>query len=321
MMSEKNNIAGLSMKGGRKDQFFFCLLEFYTDKNRWFLKSLTQVKDQSGISGDEAIRGWIESYDVRHMVVDFPLSSPPCHSCQLECPGLSLCHHENVEKVRGLIDDVQQKDKKWQTDNPKRYEQDRNSDDEFDFHRDIVDKSSNDYLMSRSFKRRLKKGYLPYWNRSLDLWIWFHYYDQLLELFNLSYDSFGNTSLMTQSRFVYLKKHFPQNLNLSESHVAMILIELLRGNIILKRDIVNIFDIEEGIEARLDIIKKIEKHLGLFIYDHDLEVLCKNLRAFDSFLLALSGQNNLMRKNHLLPDWALPEESAFIAPRFSLQDF
>src|SRR5690554_2436372 len=88
---QRKNVAGMSLRGGRRDNFTFCLIEFFPDQNRWFLKSLLQVKDEEGIDGDEAIRAWIEEYELKEIVVDFPLSPPACHECQLSCPGLKQC--------------------------------------------------------------------------------------------------------------------------------------------------------------------------------------------------------------------------------------
>ena len=309
-------IVGLSMKGGRKDQFFFCLLGFWPEENRWFLQSLLQVKDEEGIGGDDAIRAWIQQYHVEKLVLDFPLSQPSCASCLLECPGVSHCPDPVVTEVQKRMLKILGNDQKLRKENPKRYEQDRNGDDIFDFNKDILDKPADSYILSRAFKRRLKKGYLPYWNRSIDFWVWCHYYNQLLDLFNISFDSFGNTSLMVQTRLSYLRRHFPKELNLYESHVPIVLIELLRSKIILKRDVSNLTDMDLAIEARLDIIKRIEKALNIFIYDHDLDVLCRNPRAFESFLLAIAGQNNQLSLNISLPDWTLPDQTGFVIPQF-----
>ena len=77
-----------------------------------------------------------------------------------------------------------------------------------------------------------------------------------------------------------------------------------------------ISDIDLGIEVRLDVIKKIETNLNIFIYNHDLDILVKNPRAFDSFLLALSGQNILQEKFLKLPDWTIPDKTKFVIPQF-----
>ena len=311
------NIAGMSMKGGRKDKFFFCLLEYFPEHSRWALKSLLQLKDESGIDREDVVRNWIEKFEVHNLVVDFPLSQPACHTCELDCPGISSCPVPQVKEINELIAELISEDQRLSEENPKKYEQKRNTDDEVDFTRDIFHKESHEHILSRSFKRRLKKGYLPYWNRPVDLWVWNFYYDQLLDLFNSSYDSFGNTSLMIQSRFSYLKRHFPKELRLYESFGPVILIELLRAGVIQKRHIQNFNDIEMGIDTRVDLIKKIEKSANLFLYDHDFEVLIKNPHAFDSFLLALSGMQAQSGKSREMPKWTMPEETSFLVPNFS----
>jgi hypothetical protein len=312
-----NQIAGLSMKGGRKENFFFCLIEHFPQENRWFLRSLLQVKDEEGKEGDEAIRSWIKDYEIDKMIVDFPLTSPACQTCELDCPGIDNCPELTVNEVKKTIEEVLGEDEKLYKTNPKKYEQERNRDDEYDFNKDLMAKESYHHILSRSFKRRLKKGFVPYWNRSLDLWVWLYFYDQLLEFFNCSYDSFGNTSLMILSRFSYLKRHFPKGLELFEGNNNIALIELLRAGVIQKKDIQNLSHLELGIEAKLDIIKKIEKKLNIFIYDNDLEMLVKNPRAFESFLLAVTGQRILLDKHRKLPDWTLPKDTKFIVPDFS----
>lgn len=311
------NVVGISMKGGRRDNFIFCLLEYYADNDRWFLQSLMQVKDEEGLDGNDAVRAWIDQYNVQKMVLDFPLSTPECQHCNLECPGLLKCPQESVVAVNGMINEILDRDAAIRIQNPKAYERERNFDDEVNFSKDILAREASHHILSRSYKRRLKKGFLPYWNRPVDLWVWNTYYDQLLHLFNSSYDSFGNTSLMMLSRFAYLKRHFPKKLELFEGNVNLSLIELLRSKTILKKDIINMGDLDLGIEARLDIIKKIEAKLNLFIYDHDLEILAKNPRAFDSFILAISGQTFYTNKVKSLPDWTNPEKTKFIVPSFS----
>jgi hypothetical protein len=237
-------------------------------------------------------------------------------TCDLECPGAQECPNTSVKSARQKIKDLLNEDQKLINSNPKKYEQDRNKADEIVFNRNIFDKETHHHLLSRSFKRRLKKGFLPYWNRALDFFVWKYYYDQILELFNTSFDSFGNTSLMILSRFSYIKRHFPKSLELFEANAHIIIVELLRAKIILKKDIELLSDIELGTEIRLDVIRKIESKLDIFIYNNDLEILVKNPRAFDSFLLALAGQNILQNKSIKLPDWTSPEITRFIIPQF-----
>lgn len=304
-MTEVKNIAGMSMKGGRKDNFFFCLIEFYPQKERWFLKSLLQVKDEETNDGDAAIRSWISKYQLTELVVDFPLSTPFCQSCELDCPGANVCPVEDVKEVRDSLNELIIQDGKIREDNPKLYERRRLQDLEFNPNRDFLSEVNDEHLLSRAFKRRLKKGFLPYWNRGIDFWIWRNYYDHLLEYFNQSYDSFGTTSLMILARFSYLRRHFPLTLRLYEGHVALTLIELMKAGIVKPSDVKDLMNFDLSVEAKLNILKSIEKGLNIFIYDHDLEILLKNPRAYDSFILALSGQRIQLNKTQGVPPWPM----------------
>lgn len=316
-MDKKKNIGGISLKGGRKDNFYFCLLEHYHDSNRSFLCSLLQSRDIGVSEKNEAIRCWIDQYGLQELVVDFPLSTSSCETCTLECPGALSCQHPDVTKVRNQIEDILQKDQEQFRLNPKLYERGRNKDDEIVFKKELFGTSDN--ILSRSFRRRLKKGYLPYWNRPHDPWVWQNYYDQLLSLFNISYDSFGNTSLMLLSRFKYLRRHLPGDLKLYEGHVLITLLELLRSDVIQRRDLELLTDVERGVEARLAIVRDIEKKEDIFIYAKDVDILIKSKEAFESFILALVAKNIHLDRVKKLPFWARFDDSKFSVPTFLQQ--
>ncbi len=317
MSEDKINIAGVSLKGGRKDQFYFSLLEYFPSSDRWFLRSLLQVKDEESKDGNEAIKKWVTDHHITKMVVDTPLTLPPCHTCTLECPGNDNCIDPSVmeinKRIAGLLESDEQVIKK----NPKGYERDRVKDDTFVFHKDIFNKKTTDPLLSKSFKRRLKKGFLAYWNRPVDYWVWKYYYDALLGLFKFSYDSFGTSSFMVLSRFLYLKKHFPAYLKIYESQALLCLTELLRSKIIMKRDLEHLNDFEGSNDARRTIIREIEKHFKLFIYDKDLELLVSSPRAFNSFILSVIGQQSLLQSVRPLPTWVGADRDTFLVPCFS----
>ncbi len=318
---EKNHLASLSLKGGRKDNFFFCLMEYYADKDRWFLKSLLQVKDgqdendlSAQLGKDEIIRAWTDKFQVKNLIVDFPLSPPPFNK------SLFTKNPTSDDKAVALIEQKMQEllaaDERARQDNPKRYEQERNEDDLTSFSAVQMEGKSSDPLLSRPFKRRLKRGFLPYWNRPLDFWVWCEYFDPYLELFRGSFDSFGDTSLMTLLKFSYMKQDFDKSIKLYEGNTKLTLLELMRAKIIQQKDILGLSFLEEAVESRLDVVRKIERALKIFIYDHDLELIVKNPRAFESFILCLSGQAILGQKTRVLPDWANPTESHFIVPEF-----
>lgn len=306
----------MSLGGGRKENFFFCLLEFFPEEKRWFLTSLRQVRDEEEMDRDEAITSWVDNYKVHQLVVDFPLTKPLCESCQLECPGTAACAHPVVLNVRKEMGKLLGEDQDLVSGNPKRYEQIRNEDDLVHHSRSALYKETHEHILSKSFKRKLKKGFLPYWNRPVDFWIWKQYYDQILSLFNISYDSFGNVSVMLMHRFHYLRRHLPKDLTMYESSSYIVLIELYRAKIISKKNLAELDDMDMAPLARVQIAKSIEQKLGVFIYERDLEMIAKNAKAFDSFLLALAGQSLLKDEVREIPCFGGKDDPMFLAPLF-----
>lgn len=318
-VSAKKNqsIAGMSLGGGRKENFFFCLLEYFSKEQRWFLTNLRQVRDEAPLDRDEVIMSWIEGHDLTELIVDFPLSKPMCDSCELECPGTEACEHPVIQGIRGEIDELLGEDQKLLVDNPKRYEQQRVEGNMVHYTRDVYSKETSEPILSKSFKRKLRKGFLPYWNRPVDFWVWKNYYDQILEMFNISYDSFGNVSIMLLNRFKYLRKHFPNGLQIYESNIYIILLELYRSRIISKKMLRELQDIHSAPLAKLDIIRAVEEKLKIFIYEKDLEVIVKNPKAFDSFILAVAGKS-LVHDSHIkLPKIGGESITNFVIPNFS----
>ncbi len=315
-MSQKTNIAGMSIGGGKKENFFFCLLEYFENSERWFLTSVHQVKDEDDLDGDEAITAWVDKYGLNQLVVDFPLSRPPCDTCELKCPGTKKCHHPTVVQIRQMMDELLVEDHARMLKNPKKYEEERVEDNMVHYSRDVHSKKPVDHLLSRAFKRKLKKGFIPYWNRAVDFFIWKNYYDQLLTLFKISYDSFNNVSMMLISKFKYLLRHLPDDLEIFESQANLTLLELHRSGIISKNQILMLSDIEQSVIARLEIIRCIEKKLNVFIYENDLELIVKRPKAFESFILAVSGKQFLDKKMREIPDWTGQKEVRFILPIF-----
>ena len=308
---EKVSIAGLSLGGSRKDNFFFCLLEYYSDSKRWFLKSILHIPqkgpDGATNNGNNVLREWASGFNIKHLVVDFPLSSPPCYECGLSCPGMEVCPVDEVIYAKGRMDSLLKGDQELYRYSPKDYEQKRCK---------TEDTPPSDSLLSKAFKRKLRKGFLPYWNRSVDVWVWENYYDHLLAHFNVVFDSFGNTSVMLMSRFAYLKRHLPPDLTYYETSPLLCLLELLRGKIVSKNHILQLKDLSKGARARLTIVKAIETKLKIFIYDHDLDLMTKNPKAFESFLLALTGQRVILDEMVHIPSWCLESSSHFIVPKF-----
>ncbi|MBT6325791.1 MAG: hypothetical protein HOJ35_07465 [Bdellovibrionales bacterium] len=317
-MISYNNIAGMSIKGGKFDNVFLSLLEYYPDRKRWFLKSLLQVKDSEVGTRNDVIKDWTQKYNIKDLVSDIPLTYPPCFNCKLECPGENNCQVKSVRISQEILLKTLAEDESLNTLGPKEYERKRNTDDEYVHDKNVFHKKTLDPILSKSFKRRLKKGISPHWNRPIDLWVWFEYYDQMLDLFNISFNSFGSTSLMTLFRFSYLKRHFPEDLTLYEGNVFIAYIELLRNGIISKSSLQNINHFEYGYDSRLEILESIEKKLKIFIYENDYEVLLKSNQAFNSFILSLIGRSLHLKKVKKIDEQFQSEGFNFVIPSFKL---
>lgn len=313
------NIAGLSLGGGRRENFFFCLLEHYPERGRWFLRSLHQMKDEEIQDRDEIIPAWAELYQLTRMVVDFPLSQPLCETCVPGCPGARSCLREPVLEVRAEMDALLEEDERLCLENPKKYEQQRLESEETNWSRDLLHKTADQHVLSRAFKRKLRKGFVPYWHRPIDFWVWKNYYDQLLGVFKTSYDSYGHVSVMLLARMKHLRGHLPPTLRLHESSTALVLLELYRAGLVGKHLLTNLFDLDLQAGAREAILRSIEQELQLFMYDNDFDMLVKNPKAFDSFLLAVAGQRLLMKNLRPIPEWGNADGGNFFVPDFRSQ--
>jgi hypothetical protein len=314
------NVAGMSLGGGRKENFFFSLLEYYPEKKRWFLKSLHQVKDEEIRDRDEIIASWVETYGLKQLVVDFPLSRPPCEeTCLPQCKSAKECPRSSVIAVRDEMEKLLKEDAEFYKLNPKKYEQERVSSQEMDYSKNLLKKNTDEHMLSKSFKRKLRKGFTPYWHRPIDFWVWKNYYDQLLEVFKISYESFGNVSVMLLARLNYLLRHLPKDLTMYESNIHICLIELYRARVVSKSLLLQLFDLDLASAAREQIVHNIEKHAEIFIYDNDLDTIIKNTQAFESFLLSVVGQRMLMNGLRKIPSWGNSDGGNFIVPSFHVQ--
>lgn len=314
------NVAGMSLGGGRRENFFLSLLEYYPEKQRWFLKSLHQVRDEEIQDRDAIIASWVEQYGLKELIVDFPLSQPPCEeACLTNCTGAHACPRREVVEVRSEMEKLLDEDAEYERKNPKKYEQDRQASLEVDYSKNLTNKNPDEHMLSRSFKRKLRKGFTPYWHRPIDFWVWKNYYDQLLEVFKISYDSFGNVSVMLLARLKYLVRHLPRDLKMYESSIEICLIELYRARVITKSNLFQLFDLEQASSAREVIVQQIEKNMDIFIYENDFDTIIKNEQAFESFILSVVGQRMQMNCLREIPGWGTSDGSNFIVPSFLAQ--
>ncbi|MCB9091638.1 MAG: hypothetical protein H6621_08610 [Halobacteriovoraceae bacterium] len=306
---KKNKIAGIGVGSGKKDSFYFCVLEHFEKEKRWFLKTCQKLNEFQYPETEDSILSWVKDFELETIVVDFPLSMPTCSTCKLDCPGSSLCPVEGVVKAREEIKEQLDRDHELYEKNPKKYEHER-------LKAEQIGEKSSEILLTRSLKRKLKKGFVPYWHRTIDLWVWLHYHDELLYYFQTSFDSFGQDSMVQILRFQYLARHFPDSVELKESNYFLCLLELLKAGIISKRDLGDLRNSDSAPLGRIEILKKIEASFDLFVYEKDRETLLKNPKAFQSFILTVSGIGLLKESIIPVDSWALDLNKSFFVPQF-----
>ncbi len=279
----KTSIAGIGVGSGRKESFYFCVLEYFTQEKRWFLKTCQQLREFDYPKTEDSLLAWIEDFKLSSIVVDFPLSMPPCSTCDLVCPGSIKCEVSEVIAQRDKIETQLKIDEEAISNNPKKYEQDR--------------LENSPHILSKSLKRKLKKGFIPYWNRLLDVDLSLNYHDDLMTFFKRGYNSIGSGNSNQVLRFQYLEKHLPSELNVFESDYTLNLIELYRAKILEAKDLRALQAFHSSAESRVEILRKIEKKCNLFLYEKDREALYQKPRAFQSFILALAGIYTLSNKS------------------------
>ena len=280
---EKLKIGGLSLGGGGlQDKFFFCLLEYYPASKRWFAK-LSFKKE--GVDRETELARWIENFATKDIVVDFPLALPFCHHCTLSCPGMERCPVEGVKSSRERVH--------------------------------LLLQSSDVAAASKSLQKKLKRGFLPYWNRPIDVWVWEHYYDLLSHYFSRGFDCFGNFSLRLLSRFSYVKRQLPCGIDYFESYPLLCLLQLMQCGIVPPQTLLQLASVREKDLARANILSSIESKLKIFLYRHDFEFMVKNPRAFTAFLLATVGQRVILGELLNIPQAFLVGSPGFVLPCFA----
>lgn len=311
----QKKIAGVYFHSGKTSQFIACVFDYFATGERWILEKLYFSGD-SNIPSNENFEEWVKANNITDIVVNFPISNTICDNCDLECPGEEKCSNTTVVEMKKVISNLLEQDQFFELNNPKEYERARNKQDEYVHQQKVYSLDKINSLLTKSLKKRLRRGLIPYWNRPIDLYIWENYYDQLIQVFNFSYDSFGHTSLMNLKRFNYLKKHLAY-VNIWEANIYLIFLELLKANYLSPEDLFGMKYVDEfSVSLRKSIVSKIEKNLNIYIKNEDSAVLTFDPRAINAFILSLAGISKVKNNSKQLPQWCLPINKNFIVPDF-----
>lgn len=314
-MIDSQKVGGVFFSGGKNGSFYGVILElFKAEESRWVIKSLFNSDKVAPSFKEESFIEWISSSGCKKFVTDIPIGESFCGVCTLDCPGQSKCIDPKVKNINLLIDDLLGEDLLHSRVRPKEYERLRESLKSFDHSRDWFNEKTELPPLSQSFKRKLKGGFIPFWHRSIDLFIWIGFYDQMLKILNYSFDSFGHTSLMIINRFKYIKNLLGPSYSFFESNINVVLIQLLKNKIIDKNHLNGLRFLDETtIEDKKSLVLSLENNLNLFAYESDILDLILDPKMVHAFLLAISGKSLVENNIVKLPSWC---EEKFLIPTF-----
>lgn len=301
-------IAGLNILGSDHDDLILCLLTYFTQDKRWFL----EIKKKNPLDGkcnNEILPYWIEKHKILEIVVNIPLTKPSFFNCTDE---------KALDIVNKRINDILKIDQIKHLEDPKGYERERNEKDLFYLKRNLFERPNDVHMIDKSFKRRLKKGLLNYWNRPIDFYLWRSYYTQMLDIFNDVYDSFGNVPLKLYFKFEQLKNYIPKEITLNESDEKIVLLEMHRAGILDVNELRDL-SLKNGsglLMAREKILMKLEGIFDFFIYDKDWQLIAKDSKVFGVFLNTISLQMKYLKRNWDLSHLGLEKDLNFIVPNF-----
>ncbi len=308
--------AGISLTSSKADDFYLMYFETVENENSRYRLHLKDQTDTQGNNHDLILVKHLKDAKIKAAIFDFPLSKSMCLGCTLVCPGSELCPQPPIKFIRDIINNLLEEDSNLYKANPKKYEVDRKTDDLVELDTDLLAKRTDEHVLSKAFKRRLKRGLSPYANRPLDFWVWQHYYDAYLAVFQTSFDSFGDVSFIHLAYYEYWQRHLPKDLTIWETAPQLVLLELYRAELIEKKQLVTLMDINQAPLARLEIVRALTHRLHLIITETQYDKLVRNPRAFNSFLLAVAGLKLETKSYYDLPHYTEPEKTHFFVPYF-----
>jgi hypothetical protein len=133
------------------------------------------------------------------------------------------------------------------------------------------------------------RPFTPYTQRPIELWVRHLILPRLSDsaLFEVDEALGGNKAPLT-ARMQFLNRHLP-SLSIVEVWTKLTVAILATQMKIPSRTLASYRHIEDGINAREEILTHLVKHWELFIYERDLRKLSMSLTAFDAFVCAFTA--------------------------------
>lgn len=251
---------GLELAGAKNQKTSLAAIEFYPREQKIFLldiydRIIPNKKDTGEEqTGDEALVDILEELQpgVARMGVNVPLELPPCITCPRQ--GCTIEEHCNIPSV------------KWM--------------------REATRKAARRYQAEKDIRAR---EFTPYTQRPVELWLRYSVMPELPRECRFEIDeTLGGNKAPLTARMHFLKRH------LKDFHPVEISpklsVAILAAQMGLSRRVIASYrQLEEGAQARSEIIETLAAEEGIFIYERDVRKLSQSLTSFDAFVCAYTA--------------------------------
>jgi Protein of unknown function (DUF429) len=131
--------------------------------------------------------------------------------------------------------------------------------------------------------------FTPYTQRPVELWIRYEVLPKLPPSHRFEIDeALGGTKAPLTARMHFLKRHL-RDIHLSEAWPKLTMAILAQQLGISKRIISRYRHLEEGMQAREEIVATLIEEHRIFIYERDVRKLSHSLAAFDAFMCSYTA--------------------------------
>ncbi len=264
-MSETRRYLGLELAGAKNQKTAVSTLEFYPKEKKIFLLDIFDRIGANDLTGDETLLELIQeliegsSKKSVRMGVNVPLTLPACIGCTKKtCPMPENCTVPSVKWMRTFL-------------------------------KKMGKKAEEDPLFPKILE------FTPYTQRPIELWARYQVLPTQPESHRFEIDeALGGNKAPLTARIHFLQRHL-KKVTLIEAWPKLTLALLSKELDLTPRMIQSWRKLEEGIQAREEILEALIQKKNVFIYERDIRKLSQNLPAFDSLLCAytalLSDQN------------------------------
>ncbi|MBL7715096.1 MAG: hypothetical protein JNL01_06470 [Bdellovibrionales bacterium] len=256
--SRPHRYLGLNLSGAKNQKTSVAALEYYPNQKKVFLLDIhdrvPQAPDQTS---DQALLELLDELKAPQpgktlLTFDTALSLPPCVTCEKKCPMPEKCVVPSVKWMRVLSK-----------------------------------KMRKSHFLRDEGVRVLE--FTPYTQRPVELWLRYEVLPELPEPYRFEVDeALGGSRGPLVARLNFLQKHL-KNFDHCEAHPKLSTSILAYEFGASKRLITAYRRLEEGAQARQELIEIFADRLGLFVYDRDLRKLSLSLASFDAFVCAVTG--------------------------------